>query len=289
MNIKFNYLLLIAFSAFFNLKAFSQAVGTPYIVPSINIVQFNYTGAIQQWYVPEGVTEIFVEVVGAQGGDFNSTDRQGGAGGKVQCRLVVVPNTTLYITVGGKPLNTDIQTPRYGFGGAGGNTQYAGRLGAAGGGLSAISTAQPIAHSNVLVVAAGGGGATGGVNTNVGGAAGGLTGSWGGTNNWTLAGGPGSPTTGGNAGTSGDANTTNPTSGAALSGGNGGIATNAASNGWNGGGGGGAGYFGGGGGRAGGDSQGAGGGGSSWATSSATGVLNISNFNKGNGFVLIRY
>lgn len=285
LKIFFLFFLLLILSN----KSFGQAVGTPYIVPSINIVQFNYTGAIQTWTVPVGVTEIFVEVVGAQGGDFNSTDRQGGAGGKVQCRLVVVPNTPLYITVGGKPLNTAIQIPRYGFGGAGGNTQYTGRFGAAGGGLSAISTDQPIAHSNVLVVAAGGGGATGGTNTNVGGAAGGLSGSRGGISNNAAAGRGGTQIAGGLIGDDGDVNSTEPLPGAALKGGNGGIATNAVSAGWNGGGGGGAGYFGGGGGRAGGNIQGAGGGGSSWATPSATGVLNISNFNKGNGFVLIRY
>ena len=284
LKIFFLFFLLLILSN----KSFGQAVGTPYIVPSINIVQFNYTDAIQTWKVPVGVTEIFVEVVGAQGGDFNSTDRQGGAGGKVQCRLVVVPNTTLYITVGGKPLNTAIQTPRYGFGGAGGYTQH-GRFGAAGGGLSAISTAQPIDHINVWVVAAGGGGATGGTNTNVGGAAGGLSGSRGGISNNAAAGRGGTQIAGGLIGDDGDVNSTEPLPGAALKGGNGGIATNAVSTGWNGGGGGGAGYFGGGGGRAGGNIQGAGGGGSSWATSSATGVLNISNFNKGNGFVLIRY
>jgi len=285
MNFKF--LLTTLFATCQSVLSFGQIVGTPYIVTPTQEVNFTYTGNIQTWQVPSTVTQILVEVLGAQGGDFSI--RNGGAGGRVICRLKVTPNQTLYITVGGKPLSSEKNIPLYGFGGVGGNTQFEGEVGAAGGGLSAISTGEIINHTNVLVVAGGGGGATGGTNENVGGAAGGLTGSYGGTNNWTLAGSGGSQTAGGAAGTGGDPNNPDPTPGSALKGGNGGIALNAASTGWKGGGAGGAGYFGGGGGRAGGNSQGAGGGGSSWTSPAATSVSNIGNANLGNGKVIIRY
>jgi hypothetical protein len=292
-KIKF-YLTIVVFAISSSIS-YCQILGTPYITPvnNLTIVNFNFTGAIQEWDVPSGITKIFVDVVGAQGGDINATDRQGGAGGRVRATIVIpLGITKLYITVGGKPTINARNIPLYGFGGNGGNTQYSNAIAGAGGGLSAISIANPIAHANVLVVAGGGGGATLGANTNVGGAAGGLIGSWGGTNNWTLAGAGGSQLAGGNAGTGGDNNTTNPTPGSELSGGNGGIAINAISAGWNGGGGGGAGYYGGGGGRAGGDSQGAGGGGSSWIhpNFATVGSINIAAQNNiGHGSITIYY
>lgn len=46
-----------------------------------NYVRFDYTGAIQTWTVPAGVTQIYVDVVGAQGG--SSSPYLGGKGGKV--------------------------------------------------------------------------------------------------------------------------------------------------------------------------------------------------------------
>jgi hypothetical protein len=60
---KFRYFLLFALSAFFNLKGFSQAVGTPYFVPtggssSLTSVTFIYTGVNQEWVVPFGNTNI---------------------------------------------------------------------------------------------------------------------------------------------------------------------------------------------------------------------------------------
>jgi hypothetical protein len=264
-----------------------QSVGTPYIIPYTKEVIFQYTGEIQTWVVPSNVNQITVEVSGAQGGDFST--RAGGAGGRVIAKLAVTPNSTLYLIVGGKPINTARNIPLYGFGGQGGNTQFTGEVGAAGGGLSAISTSPTFTHVNVLIVAGGGGGATGGTNVNVGGAAGGLVGSYGGTNNWTLAGGGGTQTAGGSAGTGGDPNNPDPTPGSALKGGNGGISLNAASTGWKGGGGGGAGYYGGGGGKAGGNSQGAGGGGSSWSIPSASNVSNLRNINLGHGSIHIKY
>lgn len=248
-------------------------------------VRFDYTGAIQTWTVPAGVTSIFVDVAGAQGG--SSSPFLGGKGGKVSGLLTVAAGDVLQITVGGQS-TTNIAV--YGFGGNGGHSTTYGTIARAGGGLSAISTAAPVTQANALVIAAGGGGtATNGYAGN-GGAGGGLNGisansNYGGT---PTRGGGASQTTGGVAGSIYDGNSTSPTAGSAIYGGTGGVVSGYSS-GWNGGGGGGAGYFGGGGGAGGGNAQGAGGGGSSWTHASCQQVANISNFNTGHGRIIIYY
>lgn len=250
-----------------------------------NFVRFDYTGSIQTWTVPSGVTKIFVDVVGAQGGSAGTN--VGGKGGKVSGILTVTPGNVLQITVGGQP-TTNIAV--YGFAGNGGQSTVYGTIARAGGGLSAISTSAPVTQANALLIAGGGGGTpTSGFAGNAG-AAGGLNGEngtsiYGGT---PTRGGGASQTAGGVAGSILDGNSTNPTPGTAINGGAGGI-VGGFSAGWNGGGGGGAGYFGGGGGAGGGNAQGSGGGGSSWSHASCQQVSNVSNFNSGNGRVIIYY
>jgi hypothetical protein len=292
MNIKFKYLLLIALSAFFNLKGFSQAVGTPYIVPTgagngLTSVMFPYTGGNQTWTVPSGVTEIYVEVIGAQGTTITS---RGGAGGRVLCRIRVSPGDVLYLTVGGQ---SNGRIAVYGGGGDGGYRANLNAIAGAGGGLSAISTAFPLTQANALVVAGGGGGGnTGADPIPHGGAGGGLTGAdgIGGFSRSEVRGRGATQTAGGARGTPFDGNSTLPTAGSALQGGNGGIVVTST---WNGGGGGGGGYFGGGGGAGGGSAQGGGGGGSSWINPTSLalpGASNMGNVNtSGHGKITIYY
>ncbi|MCZ8227740.1 glycine-rich protein [Flavobacterium sp.] len=251
-------------------------------------IRFDYTGAIQTWTVPAGVTRIFVDVAGAQGGGSGGTFI-GGKGGKVSGILTVTPGNVLQITVGGQS-TTNIAV--YGFGGNGGQSTIYGTIARAGGGLSAISTAAPVTQANALLIAGGGGGIATATNIYAGngGAGGGLNGisatsNYGGT---PTRGGGASQTAGGMAGSPFDGNSTNPTAGTAINGGAGGI-VGGFSAGWNGGGGGGAGYFGGGGAAGGGNAQGSGGGGSSWTHASVVQVSNISNFNTGNGRIIIYY
>lgn len=248
-------------------------------------VRFDYTGAIQTWTVPPGVTRIFVDVAGAQGG--SASTYLGGKGGKVSGILSVTPGDILQITVGGQS-TTNIAV--YGFGGNGGRSTAFNTIARAGGGLSAISTAAPVTQANALVIAAGGGGTTTNGYAGNGGAGGGLNGisansNYGGT---PTRGGGASQIAGGLAGSIYDGNSISPTAGSAINGGTGGVVVGFSS-GWNGGGGGGAGYFGGGGGAGGGNAQGAGGGGSSWTHASCQQVANVSNFNTGHGRVVIYY
>jgi hypothetical protein len=253
-----------------------------------NFVKFDYTGAIQTWTVPAGVTKIFVDAAGAQGGSGGANI--GGKGGKVSGILTVIPNTVLQITVGGQPTTLNPNIAVYGFGGNGGYSTAFGTKARAGGGLSAISTAAPVTQANALLIAGGGGGTGMSSFAGNGGAGGGengvgATSNYGGT---PTRGGGATQLAGGVAGTPFEGNSTNPTAGAVINGGAGGIVVGGSA-GWNGGGGGGAGYFGGGGGAGGGNAQGSGGGGSSWIAGSVQKPANVSNFNTGNGRVVIYY
>jgi Glycine rich protein/SprB repeat/Secretion system C-terminal sorting domain len=141
---------------------------------------FNYTGTVQTYTVPAGVTTITVDVYGAQGGfGYNVPSVTPGLGGRVQATVAVTPLEVLNIYVGGQggPGGTTIGgTAGYNGGGTGGGWP-GGRSGGGGGGASDIRQGGT-ALSNRIVIGAGGGGT--GVNYssgNAGGNGGGLTGS----------------------------------------------------------------------------------------------------------------
>ncbi len=98
---------------------------------------FNYTGSMQTYTVPVGVTLIHVDAQGAQGGSITiACAATGGLGARMQGDVTVTPGEVLQILVGGQ-----------------GQTQ--GEDGGGGGGSFVVRT------GNVpLVVAGGGGGAT---------------------------------------------------------------------------------------------------------------------------------
>src|SRR4051794_22241184 len=79
---------------------------------------FNYTGGVQSWVCPPGVTSVGVDAIGANGGNGYITYGAGGKGGRVQCTMTTVPGTTYYIYVGGMGGN-----PAGGYNG-GGKAQY---------------------------------------------------------------------------------------------------------------------------------------------------------------------
>ncbi len=263
------------------------------LVPNNNT--FNYTGAIQQFIVPNRVTSIQVNSIGAKGGT-GANGQSGGAGANITTTLNVTPGQVLYIVVGGYPGQSS--TAKYGFGGNGGVSNISTYYGGAGGGLSGIFTSSTPAVSNALVIAGGGGGGSGhgtGVAFDYTG------GNAGNTSTGTASDGnePATPktsyitygrtqtgyaatiTTAGNAGYAYDDYTNNSgASGNGINGGNGGGYGN-----WLGGGGGGAGFYGGGGGAGGGDATGGGGGG---ATKTTSGFNSFSTINStGDGSVSI--
>lgn len=228
-------------------------------------VDFSYTGGVQYWTVPSGVTSITINVWGAQGGTYYNL---GGLGGYAQGTLAVTPGQVLYVYVGQQPTTF---SGGYNGGGAGYSDTYS----RGGGGASDVRTS-PYGLNNRVIVGGGGGGATNQA-TEIGGYGGGLTGGDGrGAEGYigdNFCGHGGTQSAGGN----GSNYYAKSTPGSFGQGGNSLLAANPV------GGGGGGGWYGGGGGD-----HGGGGGGSSYIG----GVLNgttTANQQSGNGFVRITY
>jgi len=227
-----------------------------------NLVKFDYTGSLQNFTVPSGVTQVTINARGATGGSGSSA---GGNGANLTSTFSVTPGQTLYAVVGG---TTTDQNAAYGFAGNGGISNNGAYVARGGGGLSGVFTSSALTFGTALIVAGGGGG-SGGRGSNAGGAAGNASGGAGsdGQDYNNLyghnAGYGATVSAGGNRGTAYDANSVSPTAGSFKNGGLGGSIANTYQVG---GGGGGGGYYGGGGAAAGGDASGGGGGGSSYST-----------------------
>lgn len=252
---------------------------------------FAYTGAIQQFVVPNRVTSIQVAAIGARGGT-GARGQLGGAGANITTSLNVTPGQILWIVVGGFPGQS--ATAAYGFGGNGGSGT---NFGGAGGGLSGVFTSSTPAVANALIVAGGGGGGSGnatGTNFTGGNAGNNLSGSSSNGNEENPA--PyvvngrsqfGYAATNSSAGLGGEPFDVQPGTrggnGSDISGGVGGTTGGVST--WNGGGGGGAGFYGGGAGAGGGAACGGGAGG---ATKSSTNLNSYGPMNNtGNGSVSI--
>ncbi len=239
---------------------------------------YNYSGSMQVFTVPAGVTSINVDMTGASGGDLGTA--LGGKGGRVQCSLSVIPGSTINIFVGKQGTssvgsqNTDSVT-----GGGGVFSYSSGGKSGTGGGASDIRIGGTSLNDRVVV--AGGGGGAGGTTSQslAGGNGGGLVGAdginW---SSWPNAGGKGGTQIAG--GAMGVACCSCPTYTTAGILGIGGFGSGDGA----GGGGGGGGYYGGGGACF----SGAGGG-SSYTDSSVTNVIHTQGYNTGNGQVIISY
>ena len=125
-------------------QGYKSGNGQVIITPAQVIQTFNYTGAIQNFTVPAGVTSVSIEARGAQGGNT------GGLGAKMAGTFTVVPGAVLKVLVGQQ-------------GGIANNTQVGG------GGGSFVTTS-----ANVPLCVAGGGGGksnspgqTPGMNANI--------------------------------------------------------------------------------------------------------------------------
>lgn len=120
-------------------------------------IRFDYTGAVQTWTVPAGVSKLIVDCVGASG-----NTEYCGKGGRVQCVLTVSVNQVLNIYIGGNN----------GWNGGSGPDQSRYRSG----GASDIRIGGTTLNDRKIVAGGGGcGWRPGGINI-VGGAGGGLTG-----------------------------------------------------------------------------------------------------------------
>ena len=76
---------------------------------------FNYTGALQTYTVPNGVTSVQVDCVGATGakptGKYFGNKYAAGKGGRVKTEMSVTPGETFFIWVGKEP--SDIKVAEY--------------------------------------------------------------------------------------------------------------------------------------------------------------------------------
>ena len=163
---------------------------------------FSYTGAAQTWTVPAGVTQVTLDLRGAQGGGSypcsGARQEDGGLGGQAQGTLAVTPGQVLNLYVGGQAVDVGNITPAPGgFNGGGDGGQY----GAGGGGATDVRVGGTALANRVAVAGGGGGGNTGCPEHGAGGNGGGLSGDTG--NNGTqgyLPGGGGTQSAGGTAG-----------------------------------------------------------------------------------------
>jgi hypothetical protein len=241
-------------------------------------VTLTYTGTIDNWTVPAGVTTINIEARGAEGSNNNSSGVSAGLGAIMIGDVAVTPGSTLSILVGQQ------YTSSSGNGGGGGtfvvDSMNNPLMIAGGGGGSAQNTDSPDKHGQV--------GTSGGTGAG-GGGLGGTAGS-GGNIGATFASGAG----GGLLTDGADGWTSNTGGLAFLNGGNGGSANGNAQGGFGGGGsgsshvvgGGGGGYSGGGSGS---NSTGPGVGGGGASFNSGTNQNNTGGANSGNGQVIISW
>jgi hypothetical protein len=155
---------------------------------------YTYTGAVQTYTVPPGVTSLTVDARGGSGGSFHYIDggtdviadsSRGGYGARVVCSLTVTPGQVLYAYVGGNGDTSglywygtytsyyyDTDTAYGGWNGGGSDYGYDsdyyyyyyydyfyGLRGGGGGGASDIRIGGT-ALTNRVIVAGGGGGAS---------------------------------------------------------------------------------------------------------------------------------
>lgn len=123
----------------------------------------NFTGGIQTWTVPCGVTSVNIEAYGAEGGagatgGNSATGGAGGLGGGVSGTLAVTPGQIINIFVGGAGA---IQTGGFNGGANGGSANAGG-----GGGATDIRVNGTALTDRVLTAGGAGGGGRAGCETN---------------------------------------------------------------------------------------------------------------------------
>jgi hypothetical protein len=109
-----------------------------------------YTGSVQQYFVPSNVFSLLVTVAGASGGD--ASQYSGGLAGIVNATIAVTPRTTVYIFVGGHGSKGEVVG---GFNGGGASTYTSS---GSGGGATDIRYPTSTLADRVVVAGGGGGG-----------------------------------------------------------------------------------------------------------------------------------
>ncbi len=177
-------------------KVYSTLLFLGTFAASFGQTTLSFTGSMQTFTVPVGVTSLLVDASGGRGGGISGAytyQSNGGGGGRVSAVFAVTPGHTLNVYVGGAGNGDD------GTGGYGGGGNDYGFIswwpGAGGGGATLIVDAT---SGDTLLFAGGGGGGGGySAGTDNGGAGGGIIAASGVSNPCTIGGGGGSSTAGG--------------------------------------------------------------------------------------------
>ena len=121
-----------------------------------HMMTFEYTGALQHYEVPTGITTLIVNLWGAAGGTgvIDNGNKPGGNGAFVSCTLSVTAGETLTLLVGEGGQLRGVAKDTGTFGGGGNTGSNAGQ----GGGLSGIFSANDPTQDSALIIAGGGGG-----------------------------------------------------------------------------------------------------------------------------------
>lgn len=236
-------------------------------------VTYNFSGGVQTFTIPLGVTSLNITMAGASGATPTPSGGNGGEGGVVQGTLSVIPGTILNLYVGGAGVGN--------IGGFNGGGQPHWSNGGGGGGASDIRIGGVTLTNRVMVAGGGGGGGNDWFNNTLGlGGKGGAT--TGADGSGYLAAGKGGSQSSGGAGGTGDGIT-------CYGGSNGTAGTLGAGGGSSHAGSGGGGFYGGGGGACHSNCwSGGGGGGSSWVSTSLVTSYSMSQGgNLGNGYISI--
>lgn len=83
----------------------TPSLNTTYYAEAVPVqinLTFSYTGAVQTWTVPNGITSITVDAYGSAGERVNASKGYTSKGGRVQAVMNVTPGQVLSIYVGGK-------------------------------------------------------------------------------------------------------------------------------------------------------------------------------------------
>ena len=117
-----------------------------------SVATIAYTGGLQTWVVPAGVTSLLVHAYGASGAKCTSSacTAAGGLGGHIAATVTVTPLSTMYINIGGMGGTTS--SSMGGFNG-GGSCTYTGDQSYIAGGGGATSIRDSTDITTALVVA----------------------------------------------------------------------------------------------------------------------------------------
>jgi hypothetical protein len=137
---------------------------------------FNYTGSVQTFQVPYGVTSVTIEALGAAGGWTSSNGKPGGTGASMKGTFSVIGGQTLSIYVG----QQGFDATHVSSGGAGSGVTIENNLLLIAGGGAGIDASNPVRGNAHASITTSGNSGTGNNNSNFG--AGGTLGSKGGDN-----------------------------------------------------------------------------------------------------------